>query len=119
MMSASFAEDSARRANRRRAVRIATAVSLVVTLAVGISVMVTPWWKRMGSNTYVAYFADTNGIYAGDEVRILGVAVGTVEHIEPQPNAAKVTFTVDSQYSVPADAQAAILSPSLVTARAI
>jgi phospholipid/cholesterol/gamma-HCH transport system substrate-binding protein len=73
----------------------------------------------LSSNTYVAYFANTNGIYTGDEVRILGVAVGTVEKIEPQPDAAKVTFTVDSQYPVPADARAAILSPSLVTARAI
>lgn len=79
----------------------------------------TSWWKHISRNTYVAYFANTNGLYTGDEVRILGVAVGTVEAIDPQPNAAKVTFTVDSQYPVPADAKAAILSPSLVTARAI
>ena len=46
-------------------------------------------------------------------------AVGTVEQIDPQPNAAKVTLTVDSQYPLPADARAVILSPSLVTARAI
>jgi phospholipid/cholesterol/gamma-HCH transport system substrate-binding protein len=102
-----------------RAVRIATLVSLVVTLVVGITVVATPWWKHLSRNTYIAYFANTNGLYTGDEVRILGVAVGTVEHIDPQPNAAKVTFSVDSQYPVPADARAAILSPSLVTARAI
>jgi phospholipid/cholesterol/gamma-HCH transport system substrate-binding protein len=106
-------------ANHRRAVQITTAISLVLTLLVGISMMVNPWWKRVNTNTYVAYFTNTNGIYTGDEIRILGVAVGTVEQIEPQPNAAKVTFTVDSQYPVPADARAAILSPSLVTARAI
>jgi phospholipid/cholesterol/gamma-HCH transport system substrate-binding protein len=106
-------------AKHRRAVQITTAISLVLILLVGISTMVTPWWKQVSRNTYVAYFTNTNGIYTGDEVRILGVAVGTVEQIEPQPNAAKVTFTVDSQYSVPADARAAILSPSLVTARAI
>jgi phospholipid/cholesterol/gamma-HCH transport system substrate-binding protein len=99
--------------------RIMAGISLVVTLVVGITVVATPWWKPLSSNTYVAYFANTNGIYTGDEVRILGVAVGTVEKIEPQPDAAKVTFTVDSQYPVPADARAAILSPSLVTARAI
>jgi len=105
--------------NHRRAVTIGTAVSLVLTLLVGISMMVTPWWKSVNRNTYVAYFSNTNGIYTGDEVRILGVAVGTVEQIDPQPQAAKVTFTVDSQYPVPADVRAAILSPSLVTARAI
>ena len=37
----------------------------------------------------------------------------------PQPTSSKVTFSVDKQYSVPADARAAILSPSLVTSRAI
>jgi phospholipid/cholesterol/gamma-HCH transport system substrate-binding protein len=102
-----------------RGVRIATGITLIVTLLAGISMMVTPWWKGVTRNTYTAYFANTNGLYTGDEVRILGVAVGTVERIDPQPNAAKVTFTVDSQYSVPADARAAVLSPSLVTARAI
>ncbi|MGB8503594.1 MCE family protein [Mycobacterium sp.] len=108
-----------RRAKRLRAVRIATAVSLIVILAVAISVVATPWWDRVSRNTYVADFANTNGLYTGDEVRILGVAVGTVEKIEPQPNSAKVTFSVDRQYPVPADVQAVILSPSLVTARAM
>lgn len=102
-----------------RAVRIATAVTLVATIVVGITLVATPWWHRVSRNTYVAYFANTNGLYTGDEVRILGVAVGTVEKIQPQPDAARVTFTVDSQYRLPADVQAAILSPSLVTARAI
>jgi phospholipid/cholesterol/gamma-HCH transport system substrate-binding protein len=119
MMSVNSGEEATRRAKRQRAVRIATAISLVVSLAVGISMVAAPWWQRINRNTYVAYFANTNGIYTGDEVRILGVAVGTVERIDPQPIAARVTFTVDSQYPVPADARAAILSPSLVTARAI
>ncbi|GBE63888.1 Mce family protein Mce3D [Mycobacterium sp. MFM001] len=106
-------------AKHPRAVRIATALSLVLTLGIGITTVATPWWKHISRNTYVAYFANTNGLYTGDEVRILGVAVGTVEHIDPQPDAAKVTFTVDAHYPVPGDARAAILSPSLVTARAI
>jgi phospholipid/cholesterol/gamma-HCH transport system substrate-binding protein len=114
-----FANSPAWIEKHRRAVQITSAIALVFTLAAGISMMVTPWWKQVTRNTYVAYFTNTNGIYTGDEIRILGVAVGTVEQIDPQPNAAKVTFTVDSQYPVPADVRAAILSPSLVTARAI
>ena len=69
--------------------------------------------------TVVAYFANSNGIFVGDEVRILGVAVGKIDKIEPQPERVKITFWFDGKYQVPADAKAVILSPSLVTARAI
>jgi len=100
-------------------VRIATAIGLVVILAVAISVVATSWWNPVSRNTFSAYFTNTNGLYTGDEVRILGVAVGTIDEIDPQPNATKVTFSVDKQYSVPADVEAAILSPSLVSARAM
>ena len=102
-----------------RTARIATAAALVVILAVAITVVATPWWKKAALDFYSAYFANANGLYTGDEVRILGVAVGTIEAIDPQPGRTKVTFSVDKDYSVPADAKVAILSPSLVSARAI
>lgn len=102
-----------------RTARIALASALVVILAIGITMVGTPWWKGVSRDTFVAYFDNTNGLYTGDEVRILGVAVGTIDEIEPQPDATKVTFSVESQYPVPADVQAAVLSPSLVSARAI
>jgi phospholipid/cholesterol/gamma-HCH transport system substrate-binding protein len=47
------------------------------------------------------------------------VAVGVIDTIEPQPNRAKVTFWVDDKYKIPLDVKAAILSPQLVTSRAI
>ena len=83
------------------ALRIATALTLITTLVAGIALVSNSWHPRR--NTFVAYFANTNGLYTGDEVRILGVAVGTVDRIEPQPATAKVTFSVDAQYPVPAD----------------
>ena len=79
----------------------------------------TKLWNYAEKNTYSAYFVESNGLFVGDEIRILGVAVGVVDKIEPQPASSKVTFSVDKQYSIPADARAAILSPSLVTSRAI
>ncbi|MGU3500032.1 MCE family protein [Mycobacterium sp. C31M] len=103
----------------RRRLRIVTAMLLSVVLVTALSVVGTDWWNRVLTNTFVAYFANANGLYAGDEVRILGVAVGTVEAIEPQPESIKVTFTVDARHPVPADVRAAVLSPSLVSARAI
>src|SRR5690349_19739464 len=102
-----------------RIVRVATAATLVLTLVAAVAIVATPWGKKVNRTVYSAYFANANGLYTGDEIRILGVAAGTVETIEPEPGRTKVTFSVDRQYSVPADVQAAILSPSLVTARAI
>ncbi|CPR01780.1 virulence factor Mce [Mycobacterium bohemicum DSM 44277] len=103
----------------RRTLRKATAITLVATLAVASLLIAGNLWNDVEKNTYSAYFTEANGLFAGDEIRILGVPVGVVDSIEPQPGGSKVTFSVDKQYSVPADARAAILSPSLVTARAI
>ncbi|ORW35115.1 mammalian cell entry protein, partial [Mycobacterium nebraskense] len=103
----------------RRALQRLTAISLVATLAVASFLVGSKVWKEAEKNTYTAYFTEANGLFVGDEIRILGVAVGVVDKIEPQPTSSKVTFSVDKQYAVPANARAAILSPSLVTPRAI
>jgi phospholipid/cholesterol/gamma-HCH transport system substrate-binding protein len=104
---------------RRRNLRILAAISLAATLTISSVIVGVKLWSNVEKNTYSAYFAETNGLFVGDEIRILGVTVGVVDKIEPQPTSSKVTFSVDKQYSVPADARAAILSPSLVTSRAI
>ena len=54
----------------------------------------------------VAYFDNSNGIFPGDDVRILGVPVGKIDKIEPQPERVKITFWFDDKYKVPADAKA-------------
>ncbi|MCV7097696.1 MCE family protein [Mycobacterium kubicae] len=103
----------------RHTLRRATAISLVLTLAVASFLVGKGLWKDVDKNSYSAYFPETTGLFVGDEVRILGVGVGVIDKIEPQPASTKVTFSVDKQYAIPADARAAILSPSLVTSRAI
>lgn len=103
----------------RRTLQRLAAISLIGTLAVASFLVASKFWKEVERNSYTAYFTEANGLFVGDEVRILGVAVGVVDKIEPQPTNSKVTLSVDKQYAVPADARAAILSPSLVTPRAI
>jgi len=49
----------------------------------------------------------------------LGVAVGTITEIEPQPQRSKVTFPLRRPLQGARRRQAVILSPSLVTSRAI
>ena len=67
----------------------------------------------------VAYFANSNGVFVGDDVRIRGFNVGTITAIEPEPTRVRISFWLDDRYKVPADATAAVLSPTLVSARAI
>lgn len=102
----------------RRGGRIALTVGSVVLLVAGLIVALHPTGNA-AKTKLTAYFDNSTGIYPGDEVRILGVPVGEIEAIEPQPHRAKVTFWVDHQYKIPADVKAVILSPSLVTARAL
>jgi phospholipid/cholesterol/gamma-HCH transport system substrate-binding protein len=102
----------------RRNGRAALALVLTIVLAGGlILVFLRP--GQSARTTIVGYFQNTNGLFRGDDVRILGVTVGKIDKIEPEPSRAKVTFWVDSQYQIPAEAKAVIVSPSLVTARTI
>jgi phospholipid/cholesterol/gamma-HCH transport system substrate-binding protein len=101
-----------------RTKRLSVGVVLVVALVAGL-VTVLRSTGQVGGNHYVAYFDNSNGIFPGDEVRILGVPVGEIVSIEPQPERAKIDFRVDDKYKVPADVKAVIMSPQLVTARAI
>jgi phospholipid/cholesterol/gamma-HCH transport system substrate-binding protein len=102
-----------------RIARTGVAIALVVLLAGGVAVVSRSLWNSVGKTRMVAYFENSNGIFPGDEVRILGVAVGAIDSIEPQPTRAKITFWVNDKYKVPADVEAVILAPQLVTARAI
>src|SRR5215212_10552876 len=101
-----------------RGARIALALALVAILVCGL-VLVLRSTTNISRTQITAYFDDSNGIYPGDDVRILGVPVGKIETIEPQPLRAKITFWVDDNYKIPADAKAVILSPTLVSARFI
>ena len=100
-----------------RLTRAGLAVALTVSLIVAIAVLLR---GPVSNRTHVvAYFANSNGLFVGDEVRILGVPVGRVDKIEPELKQVKISFWYNDEYEVPADATAAILSPSLVTSRAI
>jgi phospholipid/cholesterol/gamma-HCH transport system substrate-binding protein len=100
-----------------RRVKGALAAILAVLLVGGVAAAATV--RPGGRTTLVAYFDNSNGIFRGDDVMMLGVPVGKIVSIEPQPQRAKITFWVDDKYRVPADVKAVILLPQLITARAI
>jgi phospholipid/cholesterol/gamma-HCH transport system substrate-binding protein len=76
-------------------------------------------YKRLTNNTAVAYFPETNALYAGDKVVIMGIRVGAIDNIQPVGDKMKVTFHYSNKYKVPASAQAVILNPTLVASRSI
>ncbi|WP_232078949.1 MCE family protein [Mycobacterium florentinum] len=94
------------------------AVTLSALLVAG-SVIAVHFTENINRKKVVAFFANSNGVFVGDDVEILGVPVGKIERIEPQGDRVKISFWYDDKYQVPANADAVILSPSLVPVRAV
>ncbi len=66
-----------------------------------------------------AYFAQTIGVYPGSTVRVLGVPVGSVNAVQPDGAFVRVTMTLNPGIEVPANADAAVVAPSVVADRYI
>ena len=64
--------------------------------------------------TLTAHFPRTVSLYEGSDVRVLGVAVGTVETVTPSGTDVVVTISYDESVKIPSDAKAVIISPSVV-----
>jgi phospholipid/cholesterol/gamma-HCH transport system substrate-binding protein len=99
-----------------------TAVIIGALLLAGgliAAVMGAQLYKKLTNNTVVAYFSQTNALYAGDKVVIMGIRVGAIDSIQPVGNTMKVTFHYSNKYKVPANARAAVLNPTLVASRSI
>ncbi len=92
------------------------AVAAAVALAVA-GVGFAGYQMFLSPKTITAYFESATAIYPGDEVRVVGVRVGTIDAIEPLGTRTKVTLKVDRDVPVPADAKAIIVAPNLVSAR--
>lgn len=95
--------------------RYFTIIALVAVLVGGVYVLTA----QANNRTIVGYFTSAVGLYPGDQVRILGVPVGTIDSIEPRPSDVKITMTVPKDVKIPNDARAVVMSPNLVAARFI
>ena len=99
-----------------RVLRNVTIVALVAVLVGGAYLLFS---SGNNGRKIVGYFASAVGLYPGDQVRILGVPVGSIDTIEPRPADVKITMSVSEDVKIPKDAQAVIMSPNLVSARFI
>jgi phospholipid/cholesterol/gamma-HCH transport system substrate-binding protein len=96
---------------------LAQAVAIVCVLALVVATAV--WWLLYATNQnkVTAYFSAAVGLYPGSDVRVLGVRVGSIDTVTPQGTTVKVEMSVDKSIRVPANAQAVVVSPSVVSDR--
>jgi phospholipid/cholesterol/gamma-HCH transport system substrate-binding protein len=90
---------------------IASAV-VVALVAAGFAL-----WPRAHAVHVTGLFARAVGLYPGSDVRVLGVPIGTVTSVTPEGDHVAVEFEYDGAIKVPANAEAAVVSPSLVSDR--
>ena len=91
---------------------VALGCALVLVAALGWAVL-----RPAGQMRVTAWFTQTVGLYVGSDVRVLGIPVGTVDRVVPQGDRVRVDMLVDDHYRIPADADAVVLAPSLVSDR--
>ncbi|WP_110206312.1 MCE family protein [Nocardioides daejeonensis] len=95
--------------------RIVVALLLVAGVVWGGSVLL----RDTQSTEITAYFSSTEGLYVGDDVKVLGVRVGEVTQVTSEGDRVKVRLKVDAGQPIPVGARAAIVAPSLVSGRFI
>jgi len=91
---------------------IALAATLVLLAALGWTIL-----RPAGQYRVTAFFTETVGLYPGSDVRVLGIPIGTITDIVPLGDKVRVEMSIDEDYDVPADADAIVLAPSLVSDR--
>ena len=90
--------------------------------AVVVALLAAAAWTMLGGQeekTITAHFPRTVSLYEGSDVRVLGVPIGTVDTVTPSGTDVVVTMSYDAEVEVPADAEAVIISPSVVGDRYI
>src|SRR6476469_6067441 len=105
--------------------RLPRTSKVVVLAVVGallvVAAMGTAFWYyvsgRADQTHFSALFTESVGVYPGSDVRVLGVAVGTVDDVKPKGTVVEIDMHLDSGIAVTADTRAVIISPSLVSDR--
>jgi phospholipid/cholesterol/gamma-HCH transport system substrate-binding protein len=90
----------------------------VIALATGLVALTIANVTFTGTTRYLARFTDVSGLLVGDDVRIAGVRVGSVDSIDlVDRRFAQVAFSVDAQQHLPASVTAAVLYRNLLGQR--
>jgi phospholipid/cholesterol/gamma-HCH transport system substrate-binding protein len=91
---------------------------VVIAVLVGV-VGFAVWRREAPTRGLVAHFSRAVGIFAGSDVRVLGVRIGSVVSVTPQGQTVRVEMRYEAGYAIPAGAQAVVVPPSIVSDRYI
>jgi phospholipid/cholesterol/gamma-HCH transport system substrate-binding protein len=92
-------------------------VGVVLVLLIAATLL---FLNRGDGKRYVTVdFEQTNSVYKGSDVKILGVPVGKVESLTPRGDVVRVKISYDGKQRLPADVKAVVVSPSIVGDRFI
>lgn len=88
---------------------------VAVLLAGGLYLVLQPV-----GHTITAYFSSAAAVFEDNDVRVLGVPVGSITKVVPEGQQVRVEMQIDDpDLKLPGDAKAVVISPSLVTGRYI
>ncbi|CAM5367956.1 hypothetical protein SALBM135S_08531 [Streptomyces alboniger] len=93
-------------------------VLLVLALLAAAGITGVAVLARGGDGKHItAYFDRAVAVHEGSDLRVLGVRVGSVDEIRPEGRQVRVRLTLDEGVEVPAQVQAVVVAPSVVSGR--
>jgi phospholipid/cholesterol/gamma-HCH transport system substrate-binding protein len=87
-------------------------VAVVVVLLIAATVLFLR--NGEGKRYLTADFPQTNSVYKGSDVKVLGVPVGKVESLTPRGDVVRVKIAYNGDQKLPTDVKAVVVSPSIV-----
>ncbi len=100
--------------DRRQMQFVALGGVLAVLIAAGVWVVA----GNSGGRHVTAYFSNASALFPDNQVTVLGVPVGSIDSVTPEGTQVRVEMTItDKDLRLPADVNAVVISPSLVTGR--
>jgi len=94
-----------------------TRLLVVAGAVVALAVLANLVFAGGGARTLTAHFDRAVAVYPGTDLRVMGVKIGKVISVVPDGNSVRVEMTYDAKYALPADAKAAVVTPTLVADR--
>lgn len=97
--------------------RLARTLSIALCATIMAAAAFLTHQHLMRPKTITALFTSATGIYPGDEVRVSGVKVGSINAMRAEGTQVALVMTLARDVPLPADARAVIVAQNLISAR--